>query len=328
MRTSRFISWGHSFVYRRFPWLFKLGYRYFEKHPSHSRSNSTWSRFMARGSQRLSRYICENGFDCVICPHVFTSLMLTETLKIHPTALKTAFVSTDYTCSPGTKDTNLSYYFIPDTEFASDFECANIPESKMVPSGIPVRQMFYASCDKEDAKKQATVPPANKHLMVMCGSMGCGPLKNLLHKLSQKAPADWDISVICGNNTALKNRLAKQYADTPRIHVLGYITDIGTTMDSADLYLTKPGGISVSEAAVKHLPMVFVETVAGCEEYNRIHFVRNGGARMGANINELTEVCLSLMKNDEKRETMRAKLSRINKRNSAQIIYDTLHRQP
>ena len=37
-------------------------------------------------------------------------------------------------------------------------------------------------------------------------------------------------------------------------------------MDSADLYLTKPGGISVTEAASMRLPMVFIDAVAGCEE--------------------------------------------------------------
>lgn len=87
-------------------------------------------------------------------------------------------------------------------------------------------------------------------------------------------------------------------------------------MGSADLYLTKPGGISVSEALVKNLPMVFIDAVAGCEEYNRIHFIRSG-----VTVSKLTDVCLSLMRNDEKRKTMKTKLRKFKKRNLAQIIF-------
>ena len=33
--VSDFISWGHSYVYRKLPRLFGIGYRFEEKHPPH-----------------------------------------------------------------------------------------------------------------------------------------------------------------------------------------------------------------------------------------------------------------------------------------------------
>lgn len=50
-------------------------------------------------------------------------------------------------------------------------------------------------------------------------------------------------------------------------------------MDSADLYLTKPGGLSISEASAKKLPMVFLNAVAGCESYNLHFFLERGVAQ-------------------------------------------------
>ena len=72
-------------------------------------------------------------------------------------------------------------------------------------------------------------------------------------------------------------------------------------MDSADLYLTKPGGISVTEASVKTLPMVFIDAVAGCEEYNLRFYLSVGGAATEKEIPELAALCAELLTNDEKK---------------------------
>ena len=325
-KVSRFISWGHSYVYRHLPWLFKFGYGYTEKHPAVFHDDSGIYKFMTQGSERMYQYISGADYDAVICVHVFTALMLTDMLKKHPMKLATCFVSTDYTCSPSTKDSNLDYYFIPASEFATDFECKTITEDKLIPSGIPVRQMFYIPCAAEEAKESVDVKAAHKHLLMMCGSMGCGPMKKLLHKLSEMLPQNWELTVICGNNHKLTDKLGKKYENTKGVHIRGFVKDMGTMMDSADLYLTKPGGISVTEAYTKKLPMVFIDAVAGCEEYNRIHFIRKGGAKTGATVNELTEVCLTLMNNEPKRNKMKSQLGDTEQRNAAQIIYDKMKR--
>ena len=91
-------------------------------------------------------------------------------------------------------------------------------------------------------------------------------------------------------------------------------------MDSADLYLTKPGGLSVSEARQKNLPMVFINAVAGCEEYNRCHFVNMKTALCGDNIHQLSENCLELLKNPEKIEQMREIFVKEEKTNASEQI--------
>lgn len=323
-RVSDVVSRGHAFIYRRMPFLFKYGYEYSEKHPKLFHEGSSLYKFFTQGTERIFDYICEGQFDVVICTHVFTALMMTDILKRHPMKLTTCFVATDYTCSPSTKDSNLDFYFIPGHEFATDFECSTITEDKLIASGIPVRQMFYDSSEKEKAKSNEGVAPHHKHMIMMCGSMGCGPMQKLIHKLSVDLPANWEISVICGNNSKLVQKLEHKYSDKPYVHIRGFIKDMGMMMDSADLYLSKPGGISVTEAMVKGLPMVFVDAVAGCEEYNRIHFIRSGGAKTGATTDEIVDVCQVLMKNDAKRKCMSNCLNNLEKYNSAKIIYDQL----
>ena len=98
-------------------------------------------------------------------------------------------------------------------------------------------------------------------------------------------------------------------------------------MDSADLYLTKPGGIGVTEAALKNLPMVFINAVAGCEEYNRLYYTRNGGAKTAANLEDLARLCQNLLKNDARRIQMEKHLQELPKNNAAQVIHSYFREQ-
>lgn len=47
-------------------------------------------------------------------------------------------------------------------------------------------------------------------------------------------------------------------------------------MDSADLLLTKPGGLTISEVAVMGLPMLLMDVVGGYETKNLKHSTNTG----------------------------------------------------
>lgn len=63
-----------------------------------------------------------------------------------------------------------------------------------------------------------------------------------------------------------------------QVHVLGTVNNVPQLMQASDLFLTKPGGLSTSEAMAAELPMVLIDAVAGCETHNLNFFLRNGMA--------------------------------------------------
>lgn len=83
----------------------------------------------------------------------------------------------------------------------------------------------------------------------MCGSMGCGPIMSIARRIGRDLPDDQDLTIVCGTNKQLYRRLQRRFYDVKNVHVRSYVKDMALLMDSADLYLTKPGGISVTEAA-------------------------------------------------------------------------------
>ena len=248
--------------------------------------------------------------------------MITDVLRKYQLKVKTGFVATDYTCSPSCGDSELDVYFIPDSSLKDEFVSCGVPKGNLFVSGIPIRQEFLYSTEKSKAKENLGLPSNSRHLLIMSGSMGCGPIKELLKQFQLQIPDNCHISVVCGTNERLRKNLEQEHKDHPRIHIYGYRKDIPMMMDSADLYLTKPGGISTSEAASKNLPMVFVNAVAGCETYNMNFFVQRGSAVTAETPEELATLTLSLLANDDQLKQMSLSFNPFNPGAAADIICD------
>ena len=324
-KLSKFMSWGHTTMYRRLPKLFRFGYGYAENHPKMMREDAAVVKLLTGGAEQLHSFLVTGGYDAVICTHVFSGLLLRKALELYPMPIKTAFIATDYTCSPGAANSELDVYFIPDATLAEEFIAAGVPGGKLVASGMPVLSQFYIRGDKEKTKEAFDIKPNNTHLLLMCGSMGCGPMKQLTEDLSQRLEPDWEISVVCGTNQKLFRELEQKYDSYPNIHIHGFVQDMSSLMDSADLYLTKPGGLSTSEALAKALPMVLIDAVAGCESYNLRHFTEMGGAATAPSVEDLTALCLELLKDPQRRWKMETALLSHRYTDSAQCIFQVMH---
>lgn len=323
---SKFVTFvmtkGHTAIYRHLPIAFKIGYEHMEKHSTaYSKTNGTLTnRFLSFGAKKLSEYVKQNKYDTVICTHPFSTIMLTAAILKYDLKVKTAFVATDYTYAPTVSAKGMDLYFVPDTTIIGAFTKYGIDEDKIVPTGVPLKQMFYNSISKEKAKELAGVKNESVHLLVMCGSMGCGPIKSIIERLSYKLPKDSEITIVCGTNKRLQKNLNKRHRYNDKIHIKGFVENMSELLDSADLYLTKPGGLSVSEARQKNLPMVFINAVAGCEEHNRRFFVNLGAAVCGDSLKDLEEKCLALLNNTEEINKMSLILSKQTKTNVSEAI--------
>ncbi len=321
-RVSDIISRWHVRIYRRAPKLFTKGYSFLEDHPRFSNERSALYRLIAMGSKKLEAYIKENGYDCVVCTHVISASMLSYAIERHGLSLKASgLLITDYTCHPFASDSRLDVCFMPDETLKDEFNAHGISEDRLFASGIPVRNAFFTRTPKREAKRSLGIDPNFRHLLVMCGSMGCGPIPDLVKKTAKILPEGCVMTVICGTNKKLYSELSRRYSSNSGINVLGYTDNVSLLMDSADLYLTKPGGISVTEAAVKELPMVYVNAVAGCENGNLSFFVGRGCAVTDDDTKKLAATCADLLTDDEALEKMRESFAELKDRNGAREIY-------
>lgn len=311
LRLSRFLSWGHTTMYRRIPGLFRRGYRFAEQHPSVMSDGSPLPRLLSAGSRRLYEYIRQGQYDAVLCVHVFAGVLLQQTLQDFPLTLRTGFVATDYTCSPGAAG-DLDYYFIPHRSLCGEFIAGGTAPERLVISGIPIDRRFTA-----DTQRPAAQP---RHLVMICGSMGCGPMEELTAFFLRHLPQEAALTVVCGSNEKLRRRLSELVQGHENIRICGFVTDMAELLDSADLCLTKPGGLSTTETAAMGVPMVLIDAVAGCETHNMRFFLDCGGAVTADEPRALGELCLSLLDDPARRAEMTRQLRAVSKPDAAMTV--------
>lgn len=318
-RFSKFVCNWHARLYRYAPKLSDVGYRAFERGGDAEETTPVYE-LLALGAGKLWEMLLVGNYDAVVCVHVFSGMMMTEARKIWGIKLPCYFVATDYTCSPMVEQCEMDAYFIPAGELAGEFIQAGLPEERLIPSGIPVRQEFYRHGDKSRARALLGLPETALMSLLMCGSMGCGPMRKIAKDLVEEMPENAMVVAICGNNEKLYESLAD--IDDPRMRVLGYTKEIAEYMDAADMIVTKPGGLSATEAANKHLPMVFINAVGGCEGKNFDFFLSHGYAIGSDNAQQVISLATDLAREPERLVQMTKKLEAAFTGNSAQLIAD------
>lgn len=321
---AKAISAGHSLIYRYVPFMFRYGYAFFEKHSKIYSGSSLLDSFFSWGGKKLAAYINSNNYDIIICAHAFSAFMLTKAQKYLKYESKTAFVATDFTCSPTAEKSIVDTFFIPHESLMDEFANLGVDKTKIIPVGIPVRSDFYNTVDKQYAKQTVGVNPKNKHLLIMCGSMGCGPISNITLKIAKQVSMDTEITVICGKNKSLFKRLSCIHKGNPNVHICGFTDKISLYMDSADVYMTKPGGISLSEGSVKKLPMVILESVGGCESHNLTFYKCHGAALGGTKDCNTVNCCIELLNDNDLCIQMKENLSALKIDDAINQIYNVL----
>jgi len=136
-----------------------------------------------------------------------------------------------------------------------------VPADKVFTTGIPTDGKFAAHPDVGALKKKLGIKDGIMTVLIATGSFGMGPIEELMKELE-----NYQLLIVCGHNRDLYERLkplAHQHA-----HVLGLVDNMDELMAVSDVMVTKPGGLSIAEALVKRLPMLFFSAIPGQETNN------------------------------------------------------------
>jgi len=117
------------------------------------------------------------------------------------------------------------------------------PQSIFI-TGIPVREQFRNLSHKKEILE--------KQLLIMGGGMGILP-KGRSFYAQINALSGVKTTVITGNNRRMYRKLHGKY---PNIEVIGFTDKVHQYMQSADLVISKPGGITLFETIYANLPIV------------------------------------------------------------------------
>ncbi len=304
---SKFISDWHVRIYRYGGGIFNAGYRLCENTAEPDTFN-VFNELLSLGAGKLRELIKTNKYKAVACVHPFAGIMVSAVKKNWGLDLPTFLIATDYTCTPTVEQCKVDTFFVPAQEMSRDFSAMGISPAHQHVCGIPVRMEFYEEGDREQARKKLHLSQEGTVVLVMCGSMGCGPIQKIAVETLEQMPESATMVAVCGRNKKLQNEMEK--LEDPRLRILGYIDNFSEYLDAADLIITKPGGLSSTEAANKHVPMVFINAVGGCESRNFDHFVKKGYAVGSKDPETVVRYAIRMTWDAAGREKMRKALQR------------------
>ncbi len=260
----------------------------------------------ARYSGKLRAYIEEEGFDAVLCTHLFPMEAITALKKKTDFAVPTYGILTDYTCIPFLRETQLDGYFIPHEALRQELVEQGIPTERIFGTGIPVSARFAERVGHAAAREALGMDADEPVVLIMSGGVGCGNIQALCNELLQQGSEPFAIYVLVGRNTDLQLELEAAYADCGRLHIVPFTREVARYMNASDVMISKPGGLSSTEAAVATIPLVHILAFSGCETKNAAFFSAHGMSVRAENAKEAVCAALELLHNRDKAETMRA----------------------
>jgi processive 1,2-diacylglycerol beta-glucosyltransferase len=183
--------------------------------------------------------------------------------------------------------------------------------------GIPIDPRFAITQDKVSAKQRLKLNPWLPTILVMGGSQGLGPMAKIIKQLNNiRLPIQ--TIVICGKNNKLRRKLKKKssrYGYTLRI--MGFTRHIDKIMDACDMIITKPGGMTSSEALAKNLPLIITDPIPGQEEKNSQFLTGNHVALRLDNLDTLQAVIEYLIRHPQKLDNLRENTFKIARPNAS-----------
>lgn len=308
-RLTRYSSSLYTWSTRRSPVfgsIYKVGDR-LSRRLQGSKGKSVVYHFNDISSQKLARYLHDGGYEAVVATHLFAAEALTALRLRGQACMPLIAVETDYTCIPFWHETAMDRYLIPHPDCLDDFLDHGLPFDKVLPWGIPVSAAFSAPKETHEGARQAVrerygFRSDQPLFVVMSGSMGYGHLEGLVRALVDDGGSS--VVVGCGHNEALQGKLCGLYRDEPRVAVEGYMDDPARYMRAADVCLTKPGGLTSTEAAVLGVALVHTTPIPGCEEHNARFFLERGLSRTGMTVEDQALAAYTLAGHPQQRATM------------------------
>ena len=264
--------------------------------------------------------------DLCIATHFLPGEILAWLIAKKKLRARNAIVITDYDVHALWLCRTVDRYYVALPEAAEYLAAIGVPREKLCITGIPVDPLFAKAVDRDDACKRLQLDPRYPTVLAAAGGEGVGPVEQLVRGLLDLRRC-WQIVAIAGKSEKMRKRLEELSREAgslpggaPRLHPVGFTTEMDQYMAAADLLVGKAGGLTTSEALARALPMVLIEPIPGQEERNADHLLEAGAAIRCNNLPVAAWKVAALLDDPARLKQMREAARRMARPNAAADI--------
>lgn len=260
---------------------------------------SGMNRAFLRGARgRFAAAVEVFGPDVIVCTQAIPARMLAE-LKIEGRITAPILaVATDFGIHPYWAHPGIDRYAVSSAAAREELTADGVTRSRITVTGIPVHAVFEAPPDRAAARRALKLPADGKLVLVMGGGNGLGITAGDVAAI-ERIPGVAGVILIAGCN----ERLLDEAALLPRVPgvtriVRATVTGVERYYAACDLLVSKPGGLTMSEATAIGLPIVMIAPLPG-QEVRNADFLSRAGAAVWARSNaEMTGIVFRLTSDD------------------------------
>ena len=266
-----------------------------------------WGQFYAKTAKlppksRMQRYLNQLGRsnflkyiqafepDLIVCTYPTVSSILAQLRLEKILQVPLITVITDYAVHSLWVHPGVDRYMVACEEVKSSLVSWGIEEQCVHVTGIPVSPRFERLMGRRHIVSKLGLNPDLPTFLVMGGLYEGEIIKRICKQLADSLVPVQSI-IVCGKNEKLYHSLEEVSVQARNLIVrYGYVHNIEELMEVSDLIVTKAGGLTVSEALTKHLPLLIFKPIPGQEVENAQFVQRIDVGQVAGNEEELEEL--------------------------------------
>ena len=283
-----------------------------------------WISFVSRlnylFANKLLPLIDEFKPDVIITTHPFPTEMVSILKSKELVNIPLVCIMTDYAPHKTWVNQQVDAYIVSNDDMVKEMSNIGIKEEVIYPYGIPIEQVFFEKKDKDLVLDELELNPNLPTILMMAGSFGVTNVFKIYEDIIN-INRDFQVIVITGKNQKLYDEFAKVINKSEKQTKLIYFTDeVNKFMQAADIIITKPGGLTITEALASNIPMAIFDAIPGQEEENADFLINHNMAiklEKGQSCDKLIE---ELLINKEKLNNMKEACKSFDKNDSSKNI--------
>ena len=284
-----------------------------------------WDQLFSRRLKHIHRRTAPQWAFQFGCPHAFKAIVEFEPDSIVATEVAACEIAviakrkgltrarivdviTDYEAEPVWAQPEVDTYAVGDRYVANQLVSWGAPRDKIHISGIPTAPAFFMSQDKQMMRTRYELNDTAPIVLLMGGGMGPTHMDEVAAALLE-SEQPIQIVALTGNDKRARYRLGRlQSSPSASLRVLGWTDDVPALMQLASAVITKPGGLTISEAAASALPLVLFDAIPGPERRNAQRVAEAGAGIWTNGPHQAAGAAMQLLRNEETRQRMSARV--------------------
>jgi processive 1,2-diacylglycerol beta-glucosyltransferase len=284
------------------------------------------------GRRMLQKVIAQTGPDTVVATHAYCLAALAEAKKRAEKPFTLISVCTDFHVNHFWIHPHIDAYVVANEQIADELiQRHGIMPEKVFAFGIPLRPAFAKENgrQKEDWRRRLGLKTNGFTVLISGGEGGYGGILDVVKRLLQMG-RPMQILVATGKNRRLYLELTAHLARvvTPHtVHLLGYVQEIWEYIGAADAWISKPGGLTCSEALAMKTPLILYQPLPGQERRNSLFLRTHQMAVEASDVEEITQILDRWHSRQEERMETAVRMQRFARPDAAYRTADLILQQ-